>query len=475
MEGFVSCVTLTWRPFNNTIKHLMTSALILLWSGFFLLLFIGKSRQGRWLSPTVPVSLWWAIWLTISATITWDMYPPSIFAVYIVAIFVLSFFFGGILPNPDRILKSKRLVGGLVLSAPNFKRSIDAVFFVGLVAQIPVVIYLNYKSMQFFGTYLGGDIRASAIGFFGTGEDPIFGSSFIKNLYDLATSGFNFLTIGPAIYALFHRNKVWPLMLVLVVVLGNQMVTFGRANIYFTAIGLVCASLLLVDQTSWRRLLPKLSFVFIIVLAVASIYAAYSFSKREGEKRDERDFFVQYVDYHLLGFTLFSLEVEEPDSLTNKGLGFGIASTNGLQKIAGFMIRRIIPNWFHPGADFEYVNQSFREVGARDSKPMYYNAYYTIIHPLYYDGRLPLVVLFGALSGWLLNFSYNVYFFRRDCLSASVWIGVLLLGFYSLHHPPTERLATFTWIILILALSFRLTSDILQKVFAWVPKRFQIF
>lgn len=237
-------------------------------------------------------------------------------------------------------------------------------------------------------------------------------------------------------------------------------------NIYLIALVIVLIALVMAAHRETRALIAwRKLFLVVVASGVLSLsYAVYSFQKREGKSKDMRDLVLQYMDYHMMGFSLFSMELENPASLANSTLGMGNASSSGAQQIIAYAIRRFIPEYMPPATMYSYFNQEFVEIGARDGRPLYYNAYYTILHPLFCDFRLVGVVLFAGMYGWVINFYFTRYRRFGDAFSAAVWIGLLFQGFYMLHYPPTERTSTFTWMALIILLGWAAVARVLTVI-----------
>jgi hypothetical protein len=286
----------------------------------------------------------------------------------------------------------------------------------------------------------------------------------MRNLYDLSTAGLNLIMLSYAIYQLLVNRRALYLVAAGALVFANQMISFGRINVYLTVL---VFAIIAVMAYSHQRLSKNLSTVKLLsvvgaLIICASTYATYSFIKREGSDKTSNDFVNQFVDYHTMGFTMFSIEVDNPSSYANTRLGLGNATSSGMQQIMAYFLRRFFPGYMPASLGYSMVNQEFVRVGSRDGKPLYYNAYYTIIHPIYCDFRLPGVILLGLMYGYILSYAFLRFLATRGNFFAVLWIGLLFQAFYSLHYPPTEKPATFTWLALLFVLGLSSVSRILQ-------------
>lgn len=434
-----------------------------LWCGIAAAVMVYRIRGLAVISPVFCVATWWALWLTISLVVPLGLEPPSLRAVWYFNLFILSILFGGALAG-GRVTMSARSVARSIA----FQRSNAAIFWLFIMLQLPFTLYFLYKSRSFLGGYMGADIRSVALGIDSgvSSGHAIYGTSFIRNLYDLATGGLNIIVMGFGIYMLIRHKAVMCFLAAGVLTGLNQLISLGRMNIYLLALVIMLIAVVMAAHKETRALIAwrKLFLVVVAGGVLCVAYGVYSFQKREGKSKNMRDLVLQYMDYHMMGFSLFSIEVENPASIANATLGLGNASSSGAQQILAYAIRRFSPEYMPPATIYSFVNQEFVEIGAREGRPLYYNAYYTILHPLYCDFRLVGVGLFAGIYGWVLNFYFTRYRRFGDAFSAAVWIGLLFQGFYMLHYPPTERTSTFTWLALIILLGWATVARVLTVI-----------
>lgn len=434
-----------------------------LWCGIVTAALVYRIRGLAVISPVFCVSIWWALWLTISLLIPLGLEPPSLRAVWYFSLFILFILLGGALASGRATMSARAAAQSIA-----YQRSVAAIFWLFIMLQLPFTLYFLYKSRSFLGGYLGADIRAVALGIDSgvSSGHAIYGTSFIRNLYDLATGGLNIIVMAFGIYMLIRYKAIICFLAAAMLTGLNQLISLGRMNIYLIALVIVLIALVMAAHRETRALIAwRKLFLVVVASGVLSLsYAVYSFQKREGKSKDMRDLVLQYMDYHMMGFSLFSMELENPASLANSTLGMGNASSSGAQQIIAYAIRRFIPEYMPPATMYSYFNQEFVEIGARDGRPLYYNAYYTILHPLFCDFRLVGVVLFAGMYGWVINFYFTRYRRFGDAFSAAVWIGLLFQGFYMLHYPPTERTSTFTWMALIILLGWAAVARVLTVI-----------
>jgi oligosaccharide repeat unit polymerase len=436
-----------------------TLPIFFLWMLFASALIVQRSRGIMLLNPVSIAVGWWCLWLSIALFAPSALDRPSVYAIWCFVFFLGSVLAGGMLASPNARQKSSQ-------RDESFESSCSALFWPFLVAQTPFTLYYLYKSRSVFGSYLGTDVRAVALGIDSgsVGSHAVFGSSFMRNLYDLSTAGLNLIMLSYAIYQLLVNRRALYLVAAGALVFANQMISFGRINVYLTVL---VFAIIAVMAYSHQRLSKNLSTVKLLsvvgaLIICASTYATYSFIKREGSDKTSNDFVNQFVDYHTMGFTMFSIEVDNPSSYANTRLGLGNATSSGMQQIMAYFLRRFFPGYMPASLGYSMVNQEFVRVGSRDGKPLYYNAYYTIIHPIYCDFRLPGVILLGLMYGYILSYAFLRFLATRGNFFAVLWIGLLFQAFYSLHYPPTEKPATFTWLALLFVLGLSSVSRILQ-------------
>lgn len=176
-----------------------------LWCGIVTAALVYRIRGLAVISPVFCVSIWWALWLTISLLIPLGLEPPSLRAVWYFSLFILFILLGGALASGRATMSARAAAQSIA-----YQRSVAAIFWLFIMLQLPFTLYFLYKSRSFLGGYLGADIRAVALGIDSgvSSGHAIYGTSFIRNLYDLATGGLNIIVMAFGIYMLIRYKAI---------------------------------------------------------------------------------------------------------------------------------------------------------------------------------------------------------------------------------------------------------------------------
>lgn len=112
-------------------------------------------------------------------------------------------------------------------------------------------------------------------------------------------------------------------------------------------------------------------------------------------------------EYHTVGFTLLSNELDNPASKLNTNMSYGTGTIGGLDYVSTLIIRRFSPTY---DSQYSYMVKDHHlpiETGYdKNGYPIYHNAFYTMLFTLYADGREFFVFFIPLIIGGFSGFSY---------------------------------------------------------------------
>lgn len=165
---------------------------------------------------------------------------------------------------------------------------------------------------------------------------------------------------------------------------------------------------------------------------------------------DVSEIFRRYVlQYHLLGFSLFDIALNSPDSSLNEKMTFGLASMPFLsfipEQLSAFLPGGRVLSY---AASMRLDMQELIEVPMVGGGALYTNAFYTSVYLFYSDFGVFGIFLFPFAYGFCFSRAYLTWRRDRDPASLAFVIFWVYTGYASLFFPPL--VSEFYWFALFI-------------------------
>ena len=398
-------------------------------------------------NPITLVTLWWALWVAVSAVSPFGLEVPSASTYALFGLSLAGFATGALVQRTVafRGIDPRR---NAIWSSAALERT---ALVVG-VALLVFLIGLSFVARS--SVSLDADIRGAALGAT-DGPDPVFGDVRYRSLFNALVPGPLLLLVILGNWLYFYRSRVAVLLVAAACVGLYSVALYGRLWLQIlvavsgVAIVLASASPLPAVRARVRR-----GLAMVAALIVAALVTSWTLTQERADgKGGAEEAFVTFVHYHTFGFTLIDQELTNVTSwLMTEPATAGLLTTNGLHDVLAIAIRRLDPTYTNKGIDAIAYRQQFRTVGQWANRPVIYNAYYTFMFTVLADGGLFYAFAGPLLLGWWCMASY-----RRFVASSAFrpFFGVLLsvwLAVFSLFQSAVESSAFWTCLLTVNAI-----------------------
>jgi oligosaccharide repeat unit polymerase len=165
-------------------------------------------------------------------------------------------------------------------------------------------------------------------------------------------------------------------------------------------------------------------------------------------------------EYHTVGFTLLSNELDNPDSKLNNNISYGMGTLGGLDYVSTLFIRRLSPTY---DSHYSYMVKDHHlpvETGYdKNGFPLYHNAFYTMLFTLYADGREFFVFFIPLLISTFLSF-YYVKFKKTNYIFDFVIVLFFMFVFiFSLFQSMLQSHIVFLTLLFLLYIGKRVNKQ----------------
>jgi len=390
-------------------------------------------------SPSLLVLIWWVLWFSVAVSCDIGFPKPSNALFFSFYAFALFFALGSLLPASLHF----------ILPVPNndcllaFNNTLVRAWSL---VSIPVLFYFWRKASRVLSedSFMGG--RGALINFEGS-THPVFGSSFIRNIVEVFIAGpLLYFSLFSFVY-LLRGNRVLLSLVTCLGILLYQGTELGRSQIYRTALLLSVVFFFLWIYRKFVLSTRKLFLgLFVFLLIFYYIFSATMNRFKNNPNASWTDVTTELQSYHTVGFILYDLALNDPNSPLNTELGYGRASFSGLWFPVTQLIRMFdktytsfLDKWY----PYTAISHDLG-VKAESGKEFYFNAYYTMLFPYYLDFRLPGVCLFSLVLGFLISSS----FLNWIKTGLDWWFALSLLFFafsiMNIFQPLTQRVYFFS-------------------------------
>jgi oligosaccharide repeat unit polymerase len=402
----------------------------------------------------VTVSSWWFLWLFLSTFSLTGLFIPEDTTYYLFITMILSITLGALAYMLIYINRRNRYPNYLATKdlIPPKSSWLKNIYLGNYCLVLPANLFIFIRALSIFITNpliisqeYRGDVFVTNI---------LFPNPQIQLLYNIIVSpwAFTSLFIGSAIYAV--RKKSGLLMLASAELLMNAIAMAGRFNIYIIFVTVLMSMAIYYYYTNnfqyifnlfikiikaHNKLIMTSILLFIILINI-------SFARSGSEEKNIQDTILDQaiIGYHTVGFSLFDGELNSSQSLLNQDRTFGLASSGIFERILVLLLRRFDKDIDSIPGQVGSSLHEFRIVGYKNSQPMIYNAFGTVLYTIYMDGGLIFTLLLPSIYGfYLAKFSMltskNMTIYNLSFLLALIYLGIfgifqpLLVGNYWLY------------------------------------------
>ena len=211
------------------------------------------------------------------------------------------------------------------------------------------------------------------------------------------------LFLGCAIYFIYRHQKLMVLACINMIMQGIMMA--GRFEFYIIVL-VILTGIIYDNYFSLLSIFKSFEIykfgIFIGVLVVLTIWISL---QRGGTDTGLGEIANRYlIRYHTLGFTIFDLHLNDASSLLNQYDTFGRGKPRSCRKSYSiFLEKDSTLVWYRiPHQVAIYLDE--RNLVGYDylGKPIYANAFGTILYSIYLDGKVPLIIFASAVYGFCL-------------------------------------------------------------------------
>jgi hypothetical protein len=165
--------------------------------------------------------------------------------------------------------------------------------------------------------------------------------------------------------------------------------------------------------------------------------------------------------YHTVGFILYDLALNDPNSPLNTEMGYGRATFSGLWFPVTQLIR-MFDKTYTSFLDKWYTYTSYsHDLGIRSEagKEFYFNAYYTMLFPFFLDFRIFGIGMFSLFLGFFTScFFLNWLKTNSDFWLASFMI-LFVFSIMNIFQSLTQRVYFFSSVLILVLSFFLLKKD----------------
>lgn len=409
-------------------------------------------------SPVNVIVLYWYLWQFVSVASSDVLFVPSLEVYLFHIVFIASFVVGSIvsrvklMPSTDyRAINHGCLFDGVML------RKVSGILFWFFILILPYTLYLFVSAISLVSSGYSG-LRGSLVSM---DNNPLFNSVLLNYFYYVILNGlwtFYALFAGATFFLLNQKRHMIMVILFSILISG---VYFSRAYLYYFFIIISWSYMLfkMKDRAISRRLLSSIVkdvfvnkrvriFALIIIVLITALQIQSVLRAESGGKSTENIFYSTLIKYHVAGFVLFDLELQDESSALNSKPTYGLGIFGGVERFVALLIKQV---------DRDYKSlvardslSEFRVIGIDENGTnIRSNALYNIVYTLVRDGGYFALILVGVVLGysansffrnWRNNSSYYSYiwaiflfsllttsFLRSNLESTSYWICIMLL------------------------------------------------
>lgn len=349
------------------------------------------------LNPLSIIILWWSIWIVISYAGLTDLYKPSDHVLLLVFLLNSGLFFGSFF---GVYIINGRIYHEELYKFKNdvFENKIKKIFNKTYKIVLPIVSFFFFKAIFILATKGVEGYRGLTFSD-GDNEGILFGNPYLEILYGLLISPYIlfYLLVGVYLFIFKGEKKIFYVGSLLVFL--ESTMRLGRFGLYYILMMTFIAFILnSAKNKAIKTKFKKIILTFTLVLLVVGGLRESNFGNV---------LYKSIFEYHTVGFTLLSNELDNPASKLNTNMSYGTGTIGGLDYVSTLIIRRFSPTY---DSQYSYMVKDHHlpiETGYdKNGYPIYHNAFYTMLFTLYADGREFFVFFIPLIIGGFSGFSY---------------------------------------------------------------------
>ncbi|MBB4803678.1 oligosaccharide repeat unit polymerase [Flavobacterium nitrogenifigens] len=349
------------------------------------------------LNPLSIIILWWAFWVVISYAGLTDLYKPDEYVLLLVFLLnsglLFGSFFGVFICSGRKYHKELYKFKDDI-----FENKIKKIFDKTYKIVLPIVLFFFLKAIYILATKGVEGYRGLTFSD-GDNEGILFGNPYLEILYSLTISPYIlfYLLVGVYLFIFKGEKKIFYVGSLLMFL--ESTMRLGRFGLYYILMMTFIAFILNPTKSkAIKTKFKKIILTFTLILLVVGGLRESNFGNV---------LYKSIFEYHTVGFTLLSNELDDPSSKLNNNMSYGMGTLGGMDYVSTLFIRRFSPTY---DSHYSYMVKDHHlpvETGYdRNGYPIYHNAFYTMLFTLYADGREFFVFFIPLLIGVFMGFYY---------------------------------------------------------------------
>lgn len=379
---------------------------------FVLLIVVYNSKRLDVLSKRMLL-LFLSIWvadLALSPLGLYELYPPSMYTLFLLTTNVIMFTFGFCIvkSNINNREFSKEDVNGMVEHLYN-----SPLFIILLLISTIITLFLlstSYAMLAYYGNL--GDVRSDYYG------GSLFGDSFIL-VDNILLSPIDTLCVPVFSYMLFYKRD-WKMFLMALFILSHASLSGGRFGYVRILIGIVFVAFCLISE---KQYIKKRLITFGVALTVSIFLVSMVTALRSGEKTIDKESSMEAMYcYSVAPISAFDYAINNGDYLSRVGgYQYGRLTLSSLESLIYSVFNKMGLHYHQAIEDLiEMKQENYIAVGNHTN----WNALYTAVLYFYLDGGALGVVIFPFFIGFLIRWLVIQFHTYRS------WPLLILISFF---------------------------------------------
>ncbi len=422
------------------------------------------TQMGKKSLVIVVILVWWYFWLALSEFSLTGLFPPSDYAklLYLVFFFFLTSF--AVLFNSKKIYRYFSIDAETFLKKEVLNK--ESLFFkFQIFLLFPLFVFFCIRGLYLLLYVYEINFYRSEVYGLNTGSSALFfNSHVISSIYELLAGPLLLLGLflGFSFYIYLKRSRVLAISYILIVM--DSVMSAGRFGYHYILYSLILIVLYQMfikkKVLSWKSLLLG-AFVFLSIFLL-SVSVSIKRNKSTSPISGFMERFV--IDYHTNSFTIFSQELDNPESGIHK-YTYGRSTFSGLEKYAAVILRSFN---YKVNSQSDVIGGELmvnRVVGWNQKwEGKYYNAFGSMFYSMYRDGGVLFVILYGILFGCCLSYFSNGLV-SKNPFHLSILNALSFIGIYGIFQPVTTGpiLPSIFLIILFYKLNLQKISNFIRN------------
>lgn len=415
----------------------------------FVYLLILKFVFNKIFNPINIIIFWWSFWVVVAFAGITDLYKPDEYVLFLVFLLNSGLFlgclFGVYISNGRKYNKQLYQFRNTL-----FENKIKDIFYNSNRYVIVIVSYFFLKAIYILFTKGVEGYRGLTFSD-GENEGILFGNPYLEILYSLIISPYILFYLLVGIYLFIFKNEKKIFYTASLLMFLESTMRLGRFGLYYilmmTFIAFILNSTKSIDiKTKFKRII----LVFTLIITVVGSLRESNFGNV---------LYKSIFEYHTVGFTLLSNELNNQDSKLNTNLSYGMGTLGGLDYVSTLLIRRFSPTY---DSHYSYIVKDHHmpiETGFdKNGYPIYHNAFYTMLFTLYADGREFFVLFIPLLFGIFIGY-YYIKFIKTNYIFDFLIVFIFLFIFiFSLFQSMLQSHIVFLTLLILLYIGNKLNK-----------------